>query len=143
LSYTSFELSDIRAEPLADSITTKPDAQPIQPGGNPALWENVYNVSVSLTNTGKVGGATVAQLYVMLPYSAPEGTPPRQLRGFEKVFLEAGESQTVRFELMRRDLSYWDIISQEWVIPEGEYTISVGFSSRDLKEAIRITPVNA
>ncbi|EXK77894.1 beta-glucosidase G [Fusarium oxysporum f. sp. raphani 54005] len=143
LSYTSFELSNIEAEPLADSITAKPKTQAVQPGGNPALWENVYNVSVSLTNTGKVDGATVAQLYVTLPYSAPEGTPPRQLRGFEKVFLEAGKSQTVGFELMRRDLSYWDIISQEWVIPEGEFIISVGFSSRDLKETIRITPVNA
>ncbi|KAF5011192.1 hypothetical protein FDECE_2678 [Fusarium decemcellulare] len=143
LSYSTFELSNIQAEPLDDAITSKPEAQPVAPGGNPALWEGVYNVSVALTNTGSVGGATVAQLYVTFPDSAPEGTPPKQLRGFEKVFLAAGQSQAVGFELMRRDLSYWDIVSQEWLIPEGEFVVSVGFSSRDLKEVTRITPVAA
>ncbi|KAM0434015.1 hypothetical protein ACHAPT_003959 [Fusarium lateritium] len=143
LSYSTFELSKIQAEPLADGITSKPEAQPVQPGGNPALWEGVYNVSVSVTNTGSRNGATVPQLYVTFPESAPEGTPPKQLRGFEKVWLAPGQSQTVGFELMRRDLSYWDIVSQEWLIPSGEFTLSAGFSSRDLKEVAKITPVKA
>lgn len=143
LSYTTFELSDISASPLDDNITSRPENLPIVPGGNPALWESVYNVTVSLENTGDVDGATVAQLYVTYPDSTPAGTPPKQLRGFEKVFLGAGKSQTVGFELMRRDLSYWDIISQQWLIPEGEFVVSVGFSSRDLKEVTRITPVAA
>ncbi|KAF4977295.1 hypothetical protein FZEAL_6183 [Fusarium zealandicum] len=141
LSYSTFELSSIKAEPLAENIASKPEAQPISPGGNPALWESVYNVSVSVANTGRVDGATVAQLYVTFPDSTPEGTPPKQLRGFEKVFLAAGEKQTLGFELMRRDVSYWDIVSQEWLIPSGEFVLSVGFSSRDLKEVARITPV--
>ncbi|KAK7415694.1 hypothetical protein QQX98_005729 [Neonectria punicea] len=143
LSYSTFELADITAEPLVEAITSKPEEQPVQPGGNPALWESVYNVTVSLTNSGKVYGATVPQLYVSFPDSAPAGTPPKQLRGFEKVWLQAGESQTVGFELMRRDLSYWNIVSQEWEIPTGEFVVSVGFSSRDLKETIKITPVEA
>ncbi|KAM0346671.1 hypothetical protein ACHAPU_005383 [Fusarium lateritium] len=143
LSYSTFEISDISAEPLSDDITAAPEALPVQPGGNPALWENLYNVTVSVSNTGKVDGATVPQLYVSFPESAPSGTPPKQLRGFEKVFLEAGESKDVSFELMRRDLSYWDIVSQQWVIPEGEFTIRVGFSSRDLKEETKVTLVEA
>ncbi|KAJ5408302.1 Glycoside hydrolase family 3 [Penicillium cosmopolitanum] len=143
LSYTTFTVSDINAERLADSISSIPEEQPIQPGGNPALWETLYNVTISVTNSGDIKGATVPQLYVTFPDSTPEGTPPRQLRGFEKVSLAAGESQTVGFELMRRDLSYWDIVSQKWLIPEGEFILRVGFSSRDLKEVAQITPVSA
>jgi beta-glucosidase len=133
LSYTTFAISDIETSALEHNITSMPEQLPIQPGGNPALWESLYNVTVSVSNTGDVAGAAVPQLYVGLPSSAPAGTPIRQLRGFEKVYLEEGESQSVSFELQRRDLSYWDIISQQWVIPEGEFTIWVGLSSRDLK----------
>lgn len=75
--------------------------------------------------------------------AALAGTPPRQLRGFEKVALAVGETKTVGFELMRRDLSYWDVVSQEWLIPEGEFTLSVGFSSRDLRVTANITPISA
>ncbi|KAI4930015.1 hypothetical protein J4E85_004638 [Alternaria conjuncta] len=133
LSYTTFEISDIESSPLEHNITSMPEQLPIQPGGNPALWESLYNVTVSVANTGDCAGATVPQLYVGLPSSAPAGTPIRQLRGFEKVYLEKGDMETVSFELQRRDLSYWDIVSQQWVIPEGEFTIWVGLSSRDLK----------
>ncbi|CAI0651356.1 unnamed protein product, partial [Colletotrichum noveboracense] len=66
-----------------------------------------------------------------------------QLRGFEKVPLAVGASKTIGFELMRRDLSYWDVVSQQWVIPAGEFTLSVGWSSRDLKASTTITPVQA
>ena len=143
LSYTTFNISGVAAEPLANNITAHPEDRPIMPGGNPALWESIYNVTISLTNSGKIGGAGVPQLYVGFPESAPAGTPPKQLRGFEKVYLEAGESQTVGFELMRRDLSYWDIISQQWVIPEGEFSLYLGFSSRDIVETQKITVVSA
>lgn len=141
LSYTTFELSDLAGECVNSDITSAPEQLPIEPGGNSALWETICNFSVSVTNTGDVDGATVAQLYVSFPDSAPEGTPPRQLRGFDKVFLAAGETGTASFQLMRRDLSYWDVCTQDWLIPEGEFTISVGFSSRDLKQFAAITPV--
>jgi len=141
LSYTTFNMSSLQISPLESNITSQPEDLPIQPGGNPALWAPLYNASVSITNTGSVAGAAVPQLYVGLPSSAPAGTPPRQLRGFEKVHLEQGETQTVGFELMRRDLSYWDIISQQWLIPEGEFTIYVGFSSRNLVVQESVTVV--
>lgn len=141
LSYTTFELADLQAEPLSDAITCVPEDLPVQPGGNPALWESLYNVTATISNTGDVDGAAVAQLYVGFPDSTPAGTPPKQLRGFDKPFLKAGESGTVSFELARRDLSYWDVVSQKWLIPAGEFTLSVGFSSRDLKQVATVTPV--
>ncbi|KAL4914695.1 glycoside hydrolase superfamily [Aspergillus aurantiobrunneus] len=142
LSYTTFDISDIAATPVVDSISSVPDHSPVQPGGNPALWEPIYNVTVSVTNSGDVKGAAVPQLYVTFPDSTPSGTPPKQLRGFDKVSLEPGESRTVTFELARRDLSYWDIVSQEWLIPEGEFVVRVGSSSRNLEQETRIIPVS-
>jgi beta-glucosidase len=141
LSYTTFNMSGLQTSALASNITSNPEQLPIQPGGNPALWANIYNATVSVTNSGKVAGAAVPQLYVGFPSSAPAGTPLRQLRGFSKLHLKPGETQTACFELMRRDLSYWDIISQQWVIPTGEFTLYVGFSSRDLKEHKKVTIV--
>jgi beta-glucosidase len=141
LSYTTFNMSGLEMTALSKNITAHPENLPIQPGGNPALWASLYNVSVSVSNTGSRTGAAVPQLYVGLPSSAPEGTPVRQLRGFEKVWLEKGESKTASFELMRRDLSYWDIVSQQWVSPSGEFTIYVGWSSRDLVVQGKITVV--
>lgn len=143
LSYTTFELADIASEAISGNISALPATQPIQPGGNPSLWEGVYNVSVAVSNTGAVDGAAVPQLYVTYPDSTPSGTPPYQLRGFEKVSLAAGETKTVGFELLRRDISYWNVEVQDWVIPSGEFTISVGFSSRDLRVVDTISPVAA
>jgi beta-glucosidase len=142
LSYTTFNLSNLQSVPLLDAVTSAPEDRPIQPGGNPALWDYIYNVTISVTNTGGYDGAAVPQLYVSFPAStAPAGTPPKQLRGFEKVFLSRKQTQTVSFQLMRRDLSYWDIISQQWLIPEGEITLSVGWSSRDLQASTTVSPV--
>ncbi|KAL4876520.1 putative beta-glucosidase G [Aspergillus karnatakaensis] len=141
LSYTTFNLSGVESSRLVDEITPKPEQQPIQPGGNPALWENLYTVSVNVTNTGDVAGAAVPQLYLTYPDSTPAGTPPKQLRGFDKIALKAGETKAVEFDLARRDLSYWDVVEQEWVVPTGEFVVRVGFSSRDLRERVAITPL--
>jgi beta-glucosidase len=114
---------------LADEIPAAVNEATV-PGGKPSLWGNLYTITANLTNSGELSGATVPQLYLTVP--GPSGTPPKQLRGFEKVFLEAGASSTVSFALMRRDLSYWDVVSQDWVVPSGEFGVSVGFSSRDI-----------
>lgn len=143
LSYTTFEMGALGGEWLAEGITSAPESQPIMPGGNPALWETIYNATVSVTNTGAVDGAAVPQLYVTYPDSTPAGTPPKQLRGFEKVVLKAGETKEVSFELMRRDLSYWDVVSQQWLIPTGQFSLNAGFSSRDIKQTAPITAVAA
>lgn len=141
LSYTTFDLENVRAEWLVGSITSVPDSQPILPGGNPLLWTSILRLTVAVSNKGDVFGATVPQVYITFPDSTPAGTPPKQLRGFEKVFLAAGESRDVSFELMRRDLSYWDLVSQQWLIPTGDFVVSVGFSSRDVRETTKVTAV--
>jgi len=102
-------------------------------GGNPALWEVLVEVSVTVKNTGKVAGAEVAQLYLEFPQSGPIPFPPKTLRGFEKVFLRPGQSKKVTFELTRRDMSYWDVVRQNWVIPTPGIGINVGTSSRKIK----------
>lgn len=141
LSYTTFSVANLTLTKSCDAhITSLPPSAAVAPGGNPALWETLYTATVVLTNTGPVAGAEVPQLYVSLPATVP-GTPPRQLRGFEKVYLEAGANSTVSFALARRDLSYWDTALQEWVIPTGEFGISVGFSSRDIKLTVAVTIV--
>ncbi|KAF2085642.1 glycoside hydrolase family 3 protein [Saccharata proteae CBS 121410] len=141
LSYTTFQLSNLVHVPLTnESISALPAAtDKVAPGGNPALWTPLYRVSATITNTGNVTGAAVPQLYLSLPSTAGEGTPAQQLRGFEKVPLKAGESKVVEFELMRRDLSIWDVEAQQWRIPAGEMGVTVGLSSRDLQVAGEFT----
>ncbi|KAK7414408.1 hypothetical protein QQX98_006686 [Neonectria punicea] len=104
-------------------------------GGNPDLWETYVTVSVVVSNTGPVDGAAVPQLYLSYPEASGEmDFPVRVLRGFEKPLLKKGESKTVEFNLTRRDLSYWDVGVQNWVmLVEGKYGFAVGESSRDLK----------
>ncbi|KAI1126492.1 beta2 tomatinase [Nemania abortiva] len=138
LSYTTFDISssliitrlDKRLSPLP------PSKEQTSPGGKPDLWRNILNVTATVSNTGLVAGAIVPQLYVSLPSSfggAPEGTPEKVLRGFEKATLLPGRSTTVTFSLMRRDLSYWSVEDQEWVVPRGNIQIHVGLGSADLK----------
>jgi len=90
-------------------------------------------VNATVKNTGALAGATVPQLYLNMPVEAGPGTPPRALHGFEKVQLAPGASAQVSFDLMRRDVSYWDVNLQEWVIPSSKIGVEVGFSSRDIK----------
>lgn len=107
-------------------------------GGNPDLWNVYARVSVDIKNTGSVTGKEVVQLYLtfadVLGEAKDVDFPMKVLRGFEKVELQKNEVQTVYFNLTRRDLSYWDVVRQNWVMPtEGSITIRVGASSRDLK----------
>ncbi|KAL3445249.1 glycosyl hydrolase family 3 N terminal domain-containing protein [Aspergillus insuetus] len=143
LSYTTFDMFDIMLESTQQpgSISRFPTEGPVAPGGNPELWQPLYNVRVDVTNTGRVRGSAVPQLYLSFPDSTPPGTPPHQLRGFEKVELAPGERRTVTFALMRRDISYWDVVSQQWAIPSGEFVVSAGFSSRDLVISTNMTPI--
>ncbi|KAK5787721.1 hypothetical protein VI817_010218 [Penicillium citrinum] len=132
LSYTTFDLKSLKVKNSAPkNLTALPAKRPTEPGGNPALWETVYTLEAEVSNTGDVDGYAVPQLYVGFPSSAPSGTPPSQLRGFDKVWLPAGEKKNVSFDLMRRDVSYWDVVAQDWRIPAGEFTFKAGFSSRD------------
>ncbi|KAJ3488528.1 hypothetical protein NLG97_g6185 [Lecanicillium saksenae] len=101
-------------------------------GGHPELWETHLSVQADVGNEGAIGSKAVAQLYVSFPSTKGVDFPVRVLRGFDKVYLAPWETKAVEFNLTRRDLSYWDTTLQNWVMPEGQFSIAVGASSRDL-----------
>ncbi|ROT41385.1 beta-glucosidase [Sodiomyces alkalinus F11] len=128
LSYTSFAFGNLTVQASRNASTTAPyPTGPLGEGGPQDLWAVLARVSADVRNTGAVAGHEVAQLYVGIP-----GGPVRQLRGFDKPFVEAGESAAVEFELTRRDLSVWDVGAQKWHLQNGTYGVWVGSSSRDL-----------
>lgn len=145
LSYTTFNLSGLQIESTvpANSISARPPPVATLPGGNPTLWAVLYVANVTVTNTGDTAGAAIPQLYLSLP-STIEGnpTPVNVLRGFDKIFLQPGESTGVQFPLARRDLSYWNTTLQDWVISPGAIGVHVGFSSRDLSLHDKLTVLN-
>ena len=93
---------------------------------------------VTVANTGERAGREVVQLYVGLPGSSVERAP-RELKGFDNVWLEAGESRAVEVAVRRADLAYWDVRVDRWVVEGGEYEIAVGASSRDLRACATVT----
>ncbi|KAA1473453.1 glycoside hydrolase family 3 protein [Dentipellis sp. KUC8613] len=111
LSYTTFSYSSI-------AVTS------ISPTGN-------FAASFTVTNTGNTDGRETAQVYVADPSSALP-RPVRELKGFAKVSLKAGESKKVDVELDRDALAYYDEKKRAWVAEKGTFVVSVGPSSREL-----------
>ncbi|TLD25476.1 hypothetical protein PspLS_05564 [Pyricularia sp. CBS 133598] len=99
------------------------------PGGNRQLYDTVYTVTATITNTGKLVGEEVPQLYVS--HGGPED-PPVVLRGFERIRLDPGQSGTFKVDLTRRDVSNWDVNVQDWVITKHPKKVFIGSSSRKL-----------
>ncbi|EKD14565.1 uncharacterized protein L3040_000087 [Drepanopeziza brunnea f. sp. 'multigermtubi'] len=120
-------------------VTQTPSQAGGDEGGNPDLWKVYANVSVDITNTGPVAGKEVVQVYisfddVLLGEGVTVDFPVKVLRQFEKIHLETNQTKTVEFGLTRRDMSFWDEVRQNWVMPtKGNITIRVGSSSRDLR----------
>ncbi len=117
LSYTTFAIHDMQA------VATGPAHA---------------SVSVTVTNTGSVAGAEVVQLYVAPPASAVQ-RPSHELRGFQKVFLEPGESVTVQYDPSDRAFAYWNQQLGDWKVESGDYEIQLGSSSRDISERAIVT----
>src|SRR5215472_7871883 len=125
LSYTSFRYSNLTiSSQNVQNSTSDPGATSCQCNGQSARQ---VTVSATVTNTGQVAGSDVAQLYLGDPAAA--GEPPRQLKGFQKVSLQPGQSKTVQFSLNGHDLSYWNDTADGWVLPDGQFTVNVGDSS--------------
>jgi beta-glucosidase len=114
MSYTTFEYSGLTVTPGKTS-------------GNQAV-----EVSLKVKNSGSRGGAEVVQLYVHDGHSKID-RPVRELKGFQRVELKAGETKTVQFTLDRAALSYWSPEKKEWVAEPGTFEIQVGASSRDIR----------
>jgi beta-glucosidase len=114
LSYTTFKYSELHAS-------------------SPRLAKNgQVNVSVTVTNTGKRDGQEVVQLYVKHLGSKVE-RPIKELKGFQRVALKAGESKTVTIPLKAKDLAYWDEQAKQWVVEDEKVNLMVGGSSADVK----------
>ncbi|WP_418789190.1 glycoside hydrolase family 3 C-terminal domain-containing protein [Paenibacillus agilis] len=105
LSYTTFAYSDLTADQ--------------------------HQASFTLTNTGAVAGEEVAQLYIQKRDSSIFRAK-RELKGFEKVFLEPGESKRVTIMLEKRDFSYYNPTIQDWVVEPGAYDIQIGSSIQSI-----------
>ncbi len=88
------------------------------------------DVSVDVTNTGKVRGKEVVQLYICDPVAAV-ARPAQELKAFSKIDLEPGETKTVSFHLPDRAFQYWG--EGKWVLEPGDYELACGSSSRDIR----------
>ena len=117
LSYADFAISGVKAE---------------KTGANSAV------VSATVTNLSDVDAAETVQVYVA-PGKAAVARPKHELKGFKKVFLKAGESAEVSFELDERAFAYWSEKFNDWHVESGEYGIEVGTSSRDIAGVATLT----
>ena len=119
LSYTSFEYSGLEISQEG----TSPDG---------------VKVSFTITNTGGMDGAEIAQIYVA-PRCKGVFRPAKELKGFCKVFLRAGESRTVTVELDDKAFRYFNVKTDRFEIEGGEYEIMAGASSADIRLSRVIT----
>jgi hypothetical protein len=105
-------------------------------GGNPALWDVAYNLTVTVQNAGDLfAGKASVQAYLEFPDNIGYDTPIIQLRDFEKTEeLAPGESTTVALTLTRKDVSVWDVVAQDWRVPvvDGGYKVWIGEASDNL-----------
>jgi beta-glucosidase len=103
--------------------------RPYENFGSSGLYDPVYEIKFTVTNIGNVNGSEVPQLYLGFPAEAQE--PPKVLRGFERVYLGAGESKQVTLALTQKDISYWNIVNQKWTIASGDYTVWISTSANN------------
>lgn len=94
--------------------------------------ENRLKVSFVLKNNGERSGAEIAQVYVQDMESSVK-RPKKELKAFEKVFLAAGQSVTIELELTDNAFSFYDEIQKKWVLEPGDFQISIGSSSCDIR----------
>jgi beta-glucosidase len=95
-------------------------------------------VEVDVTNTGAVAGQEVVQVYVH-DCAASVQRPPKELKGFAKVALQPGETQTVAVPLDGRAFSFFHPGYGRWIAEDGEFDILVGASAADMRGAVRVT----
>jgi beta-glucosidase len=115
LSYTTFEYSDAK-------IAQKND---------------IYDVAVTVKNTGKLEGKEVVELYISAPDNKAANKPAKELKAFAKTKqLKPGESQTLTLSITAPELASFDEAASAWVVAEGEYQFLVGASSQDIKATL-------
>lgn len=106
MSYSTFRYTDVRISQTEFGL------------------DDTLTVEVDLTNVSERAGKEVVQLYI-LPQNPPVRRPLRELKGFEKVAIEAGQSVTVQFELSARDFSYYSPQDRAWIASAGAFTVEI------------------
>lgn len=114
LSYTTFKYNDLK---LSSKEVSKNDK---------------LIVALNVKNTGSIKGSEVVQLYVKDIHSSID-RPVKELKGFTKVSLNAGEEKNVEFSIDQKALSFFDPKTKEWTAESGEFEILIGSSSQDIK----------
>lgn len=120
LSYTTFDIKNARADK-----------------NNPYLEDETIHISVDVENTGEINGKEVVQLYVTKEDSKIERAT-KELKGFEKILVSAGQTNTVTFTVPVKELAYYNVEKKAWVVEPGIYTIKIGNSSKNIKTAVSI-----
>ena len=110
LSYTVFNYSDLKVSKEGNAVVA----------------------AFNLKNTGKMDGSEVVQVYVK-DEQASLKRPEKELKGFQKVFLKAGETKEVKITLNEDAFKFYDEAKKQWVLEPGKFQILVGASSKDLK----------
>ncbi|MFP4418311.1 MAG: beta-glucosidase [Chitinispirillaceae bacterium] len=95
-------------------------------------------VSFDVENTGDRAGGEIAQLYISSTSSNIK-RPPKELKGFSKLFIEPGVKRRAEISLVPQDFAYWDSDSHSWFVDQGEYEIFVGASSKDIRLSESVT----
>ncbi|MDB6114304.1 MAG: glycoside hydrolase family 3 domain protein, partial [Lacunisphaera sp.] len=120
LSYTTFEYKNLQFAPGV------------------LMGDSRISVEFSVTNTGKVAGTEIAQVYIHDPKSAVP-RPEKELKGFSRVMLQPGETKTIRIRLTSRAFAYWDVTTHNWKADPHDYIVLVGGASDALKLEGKVT----
>ncbi len=115
LSYTTFKYGKTTAKRVGDK----------------------WSITIPITNTGKRPGKEVVQLYVSDPKCSVD-RPLKELKGFEKIDLESGETKTVHFTLDDEAFAFWSEKSNRWLVESGEFKICIGSASDDIRSSVKI-----
>jgi len=120
LSYTTFEFANAKADKKDYSAN------------------DVIKVTVDVKNTGKADGKEVVQLYSAKADSKVTRAA-KELKGFSKVMVKAGSTETVTISIPVKELAYYEVATKKWTVEPGTYTFKLGSSSRDLKGEVSVT----
>ncbi|WPO79880.1 glycoside hydrolase family 3 C-terminal domain-containing protein [Flavobacterium sp. KACC 22761] len=120
LSYTSFAIENAKTDK------------------NSYAENDIISVSAEVKNTGKVDGKEVVQVYSSKADSKV-ARASKELKGFKKVLVKSGGSETVTIQIPVKELAYYDVSAKKWTVEPGKYTLKIGNSSRDIKTEIAIT----
>jgi len=119
LSYTQFAITNVKSDRSSYGV------------------KDTVSVTFSIANTGKVAGAEVAQLY-MAQENPSVMRPAKELKGFQKVFVNAGESKQVTIKVPVSSLAFFSEKDGSWLLEKGTYQLMLGTSSRDIKANVAI-----